>query len=390
MGGFKLLTPKIGLESRICGKLRWPVTSRSREGTGEWIVAGADVSEQVEARQQLQERARYLAFRSTLKSVVNYETDVLARCCSCFVSQLGLTGSAIWQLDRGVLRLAAQAGKVPDLVELPLEGNEIGRLLHQPRGELYNALSRSLQLPIADWVSENAVVSLAGHPVTLDGSTVAVLVGFSDHVLPVNLLEELREGADVLATWMRQKAIDERQEAMLALERRSRIEAETLLRLAESIAGEQSVKGLVQSVTDVGTELTSAAFGAFFYNAVGAQGEALTLYTISGVPIERFDSFPMLRATAVFAPTFDGEGTVLSQDITLDPRYGKNPPYNGLPSGHLPVRSYLAISVKHDGKVIGGLFFGHPEPGQFTEHHARLGEIIASYASLAFHRNPLA
>ena len=54
----------------------------------------------------------------------------------------------------------------------------------------------------------------------------------------------------------------------------------------------------------------------------------------------------MPRNTAVFAPTFSGDGVVRSDDITKDPRYGKNSPRKGMPEGHLPVRSYLAVPVK--------------------------------------------
>ena len=39
-------------------------------------------------------------------------------------------------------------------------------------------------------------------------------------------------------------------------------------------------------------------------------------------------------------------------DVTDDPRYGKNAPFHGMPAGHLPVRSYLAVPVKGvDGDV---------------------------------------
>jgi hypothetical protein len=48
------------------------------------------------------------------------------------------------------------------------------------------------------------------------------------------------------------------------------------------------------------------------------------LYTLSGAPLEAFSKFPMPRNTEVFAPTFNGEGIVRSDDITKDPRYGKN------------------------------------------------------------------
>jgi signal transduction histidine kinase len=90
------------------------------------------------------------------------------------------------------------------------------------------------------------------------------------------------------------------------------------------------------------------------------------------VPREAFASFPMPRNTAVFGPTFRGEGTVRSDDITRDPRYGGNPPHRGMPEGHLPVRSYLAVPVvSRSGEVLGGLFFGHPEPGVFAERAER-------------------
>ena len=108
------------------------------------------------------------------------------------------------------------------------------------------------------------------------------------------------------------------------------------------------------------------------------------LYTLSGAAKEAFAHLPPPRATAVFAPTFHGEGTVRLDDVTLDPRYGQNPPYHGMPDGHLPVRSYLAVPVKSAaGEVLGGLFFGHSRPGMFTEHHERLVNGVAGWASLA-------
>ena len=87
------------------------------------------------------------------------------------------------------------------------------------------------------------------------------------------------------------------------------------------------------------------------------------LYTLSGAPKKAFEQFPQPRATEVFAPTFHGEGAVRLDDVTADPRFGKNPPYHGMPPGHLPVRSYLAVPVKAaHGEVLGGLFFGHSGP----------------------------
>ena len=80
----------------------------------------------------------------------------------------------------------------------------------------------------------------------------------------------------------------------------------------------------------------------------------------------------MPRNTAIFAPTFAGEGTVRSDDILKDPRYGHNAPHKGMPDGHLPVRSYLAVPVRsRSGEVLGGLFFGHPGAGSFRRESRR-------------------
>jgi signal transduction histidine kinase len=90
------------------------------------------------------------------------------------------------------------------------------------------------------------------------------------------------------------------------------------------------------------------------------------------------------RNTPLFEATFRGRGVVRSDDITGDPRYGTLPPYHGLPPGHLPVRSYLAVPVvSRSGEVLGGLFFGHPEPGRFTERRERMLGGLAAQAAVA-------
>jgi PAS domain S-box-containing protein len=159
---------------------------------------------------------------------------------------------------------------------------------------------------------------------------------------------------------------------------------EVLNRAGSALAAETDLRRLVQIVTDAGVELTGAQFGAFFYNVQDERGESYMLYTLSGAPAEAFSRFPMPRNTEVFAPTFNGEGIVRSDDITKDPRYGRNAPRMGMPEGHLPVRSYLAVPVvARDGKVIGGLFFGHSSVGVFTERSERGMTGLAAEAAVA-------
>lgn len=203
------------------------------------------------------------------------------------------------------------------------------------------------------------------------------LVNLSITVSPIRNGEGKIIGASKVA-----KDITDRKsiEAQLLEERET---LEILNRLSPALASSLDVKQLVQMATDEATRITGAAFGAFFYNVLGEDGKALLLYTLSGAPREAFANFGMPRATAVFGQTFRGEGTKLVDDITADPNYGKNAPNHGMPKGHLPVRSYLAVSVvSRSGEVIGGLFFGHPEPGVFSQRDARIAEGIAALSAV--------
>ncbi len=166
--------------------------------------------------------------------------------------------------------------------------------------------------------------------------------------------------------------------------REERRALEVLNRAGSALTAESDLQRLVQIVTDAGVELTGAQFGAFFYNVENERGESYMLYTLSGAAPEAFSKFPMPRNTEVFAPTFNGEGIVRSDDITKDPRYGRNAPRKGMPEGHLPVRSYLAVPVvARDTKVIGGLFFGHASVGVFTERSERGLTGLAAEAAVA-------
>jgi PAS domain S-box-containing protein len=177
--------------------------------------------------------------------------------------------------------------------------------------------------------------------------------------------------------------ISDRKRAEEALREENRV-VETLNALGARMAAELDLNRLLQMVTDEATALTTASFGAFFYNATDERGDAYSLYTLAGAPREAFAQFPHPRATALFEPTFKGTANVRLADVTLDQRFGKNEPYFGLPHGHLPVRSYLAVPVRsRSGEVLGGLFLGNVEVGVFTERHERLAAGIAAQAAVA-------
>lgn len=198
----------------------------------------------------------------------------------------------------------------------------------------------------------------------------------------------LQNAREVLAA--RQRAEEQLLRANEALELKTRELGEqtrileVLNRTGSIVASEPDIQTIVQTVTDAATQLTGAQFGAFFHNVVNEQGEAFTLYTLSGAPREAFEKFPLPRATAIFGPTYRGEGMVRIADVLEHPLYGKSAPHFGMPAGHLPVRSYLAVPViSRSGDVHGGLFFGHAQPGVFTERHESIVSSIAGQAAIA-------
>jgi signal transduction histidine kinase/CheY-like chemotaxis protein len=169
------------------------------------------------------------------------------------------------------------------------------------------------------------------------------------------------------------------------LEEESRV-LEVLNRIGSALAAKRlDLEGIVTAVTEAATAITGAQFGAFFYTANDPDtGKVFQLYTLVGAPREAFERLGHPRSTPIFAPTFNGDRIVRSRDITADPDYGKWDPHRGMPVGHLPVRSYLAVPVvSPTGKVLGGLFFGHAETDVFTDRVERVVASIAIQAAMA-------
>ncbi|MBA3943305.1 MAG: PAS domain-containing protein [Herpetosiphonaceae bacterium] len=171
----------------------------------------------------------------------------------------------------------------------------------------------------------------------------------------------------------------------LEAELREQTETITIINhVGQALAAELDLHNVVQLVTEAATDLTGAQVGAFFYNVPTAGHELFTLYALAGVAQEVFAEIPLPRDTPMFGPTFRGEGVMRLDDVRNDPRYGQNPPHLGLPAGHPPVTSYMAVPVISRSKeVLGGLFFGHTEVGIFTERVERIVVGLAAMAAIA-------
>jgi signal transduction histidine kinase len=170
---------------------------------------------------------------------------------------------------------------------------------------------------------------------------------------------------------------------LAALEREKRI-VDALYRVGRAVAREHDLHEIVQLVTDETTALVGAQLGAFFYNEIGEDGRRSSLHTISGVSRSRFERFPEPRESELFRLVFEGTASVRLADVTADPRFGRRPPFRGLPPGHPPVRSFLAVPVlAADGSIEGALVFGHEDVGVFDEEDERIADGIATQAGTA-------
>jgi PAS domain S-box-containing protein len=177
--------------------------------------------------------------------------------------------------------------------------------------------------------------------------------------------------------------ITERNRAERALRRRTRT-LEVLNRTAAEMAAELDLRDVVQLATDAGVELTRASIGAFYSATLDVGTGGTRLCALAGVDREKLDAFPIPCGPELFDPVIEHNQRFRSDDITLDPRAARNPPYHAMPADHAPIRSVLAVPVtSRSGKPLGGLVFGHPEPARFKARHERLMAGVAAHAAIA-------
>ena len=177
--------------------------------------------------------------------------------------------------------------------------------------------------------------------------------------------------------------VDQVKRVEQALREESKV-LELLNNTGSALASTRDLRSLLRVATDAASGIAGARFGAFFYHGKESEGPKFSLYTLSGGTANEFQSFGEPQASALFGPSFRGAGLVRLDDILDDPRFGPSPTQFSLLSGQPTVRSYLAVPVMAgSGEVLGTMFFGHPEPGIFTERTERIVRGIAAQAAVA-------
>jgi PAS domain S-box-containing protein len=178
-----------------------------------------------------------------------------------------------------------------------------------------------------------------------------------------------------------------------------------LNRTGAAIAATLDIATLLQTVIDAATPVSGAVFGAFFYrddaatpSSAPARGAldprvesagrcapaGIPMLALAGVTQSAGEPLDPQHTAALFDAAWRGDQTVRCADVTTEALYGTSAAYFGLADGFAPVRSFLAVPVTlRNGMTVGGLFFGHPDVGVFTERTERIVVGVAAHAAIA-------
>ncbi len=167
---------------------------------------------------------------------------------------------------------------------------------------------------------------------------------------------------------------------------------EVLHATASRFSAELDPERLMQEIADAGRVLCGAEVGVFFSECSASDSsKAQTLFTVSGRRRDELARLATLKQTDVFGTAARGEASVVrSADITTDLRFRKDAANGALPFEDGTMRSYLAVPVvSRSGEVLGGLLFGHPDAGIFTEEAQRSIVALAGHAAIAIDNSRL-
>ena len=150
-------------------------------------------------------------------------------------------------------------------------------------------------------------------------------------------------------------------------------ELDTVQRVGRVVASKLDLAALLQAITDATVEVSGAECGGFFRK--DQQSPNFTCQTVSG-PL----GIALQNCSLVNIDELTDSGTD-QQIIRVDDLAADNRPSPISP--HLPIRSFLALSVRNStGEIAGALAFAHRSPAIFTERTERILAVVALQASI--------
>jgi signal transduction histidine kinase len=256
-------------------------------------------------------------------------------------------------------------------------------------GPLQDQLLRDLAIMAVVLLAGIAIIYLVAlklsRPLTVLADSAAAIARGDRPVIPVGSADaDVRKLEIAMDTMSR--AVADRTER---LTEQAKLFA-TLEQAGSTIASDLDFTKTVQAITAAGMRLTEAQGGAFFIRDMPDTTAKLFIsHSAIEEPID-IGQDDFARLTAGFQRP--GRAALRLADITRAQYTGQ---VSGLFRGRTnantqPPRSLLAVPIFNgERETIGGLIFGHPSVGAFTESHEKLALGIASWASIALDNSRL-
>jgi signal transduction histidine kinase len=150
-------------------------------------------------------------------------------------------------------------------------------------------------------------------------------------------------------------------------------ELDTVQRVGRAVASKLDLSAFLQAITDATVEVSGAECGGFFRKE--PQLAKFTCQTVAGPLGIALQNCSLVNVDELMASETD-QPVIRIDDLTATVRASPLSP-------HLPVRSFLALSVRDStGEIAGALAFAHRTPAVFTERTERILAIVALQVSI--------
>jgi PAS domain S-box-containing protein len=167
---------------------------------------------------------------------------------------------------------------------------------------------------------------------------------------------------------------DRRLRSILDREQQARSTAELLNRVGPTLVSQLDFRALVQSVTEIATELVGAEFGVFI-DLAGGKPDVSAAVSVAGTAEP--EKLHLSLDTPLLSATLRDRRAMRVNDVRSEPQFAQL-------FGQLAARSCLTAPViSRSGEVLGGLLFAHSAPTQFVEAHEQVITGIAAQAAIA-------
>ncbi len=191
------------------------------------------------------------------------------------------------------------------------------------------------------------------------------------------------------------QSIDESREHLIESLQQQAEELAQLNKIAVALTSELDLQRLLQMMTDAARKITAAQYAAFFLIPEVMENPTMppetkagfSLAAISGASeriTAHFRHLGTVEGVGILYPVFWQGVSVIIDDVLHDPRY------QGIPHGHIPVRSFMGVQLRaRTGTILGAFLIGDTQPGKFSARQFELIEALGAQAIVAIHNAQL-